>query len=52
MAFSYNDKHCQECICRDCPFRADERCDEGKELCEKCRNDEHTSWCYFNEARG
>jgi hypothetical protein len=43
--YNENDKHCNECLCKMCLLWMTDECIEGKNLCDKCDNQSHTSRC-------
>jgi hypothetical protein len=48
--YDEDNKHCNECICRGCELRGTDNCLEGNELCNDCKNEDHTSGCVYFEV--
>jgi hypothetical protein len=49
LMYNENNRHCRECICSNCELRGSDKCDEGPNLCDKCKNEDHTIRCFYFE---
>lgn len=47
--YQETDKHCRECQCTACILRGTLKCIDGENMCNQCKNDDHTNTCFYFE---